>query len=83
MSADMLLQKIQDEQGFVVIWSDGQRTIGQVLPGLRGGPHGDVDHPTVVIGTATQDEFEAQRLRWKLAPPKDLEGLCFYKVRAE
>lgn len=82
MSPATLLQKIQDSQGFIVIWAYGERTIGQIIPGLAGGPHGDLEHPTVVIDTATEDEFEDQRRRFNLSL-KVLDGLYFYKVKAE
>jgi hypothetical protein len=64
------LQKIQDEQGFLVVarWdekADYVFTPGEVIESLDGGRDFlSVDGPVRVIGPATREEFERQHMTY-------------------
>lgn len=86
--ASEMAQRVQDEQGFIVVWSSKPRKQNEVITDiLRGEPvmGGDIDCPVCVVGTATHEESVEQAMKyfgfkreelWQVAP-------YYYKVRAE
>jgi hypothetical protein len=83
-TAEQLLQRILDEQGYVVIWHLGQgRTLGEVMSMLRGPGGSLLEVKTVVIAEATPEEWGAQRDRFFPEVALDFGAYKFYKVIAE
>jgi hypothetical protein len=79
--ANELLQK----QGFLVIGAVNPRPLkrGEIVPHLRHGGTGWLNHPVVVIAESNAEEWQRQRAYFG-HPPEDIpEGSLFYRVVAE
>lgn len=78
------LQRIQDEQGYLIITSPFIYEPWTVLPGARVAPGFDsINCKLVVIGTSTEDEWRNQCRRFNGTEPYTRPAKFFYKVRAE
>lgn len=83
------LQRMLDEQGYLIVASTRDKAPGTVLGGCRGGrddkgQYSDVPGPLAVIGSASRGEWVAQHERYAgCAPRTDLRDHFFLKVIAE
>jgi hypothetical protein len=84
LSASQLAQRVLDEQGYLVIGTWARHKIGDVRPMLMapGTKEGELNHPVVIIGISTLEEYMEQHRRFA---PTDLRlpvGLAPYYYRA-
>ena len=79
--ANELLQK----QGFIVIGAVDPRPLkrGEIVPQVRHGGSGWLEHPVVVVGESNAEEWQRQRAYFGLPPESIPEGSLFYRVVAE
>ena len=79
------MQRMLDEQKYVVIGSSRPCTRGEVLYELEGPDHEPLGVTTVVLDTATREDMAAQiaRYRYEEIPQYGRGWPYYYKVIAE
>jgi hypothetical protein len=80
-----LVQRIYEEQGFLLVCGLGSPEVGSIVAFITIGPRRlRIPGPMVVIGSATREEWEAQRAKYSgISTRPVVEGLEFCKVVAE
>jgi hypothetical protein len=87
LSASQLCQRILDAQGYLVVGGWEVYAIGTVRPVLNvpGTKEGKLEHPVVIIGISTAEEYLEQHNRFAPKSMKPLVGVApyYYRTTAE
>lgn len=81
MNEQLIIQRIQDEQGHVVVWSEIPRKKGDVIDWIHG-LYTDFETLVVIVGEATFEEHQRQNERFTPEIP-NYPAPYYYKAIAE